>query len=221
MAIGDFENVLPRKLTRRLAAFSSSWWDMRNATQILYARSELGTAPGDYFARRGLLDGAVITYARCFADGARTKMADIRAVLEGLTESELQTHETVMWWRNKHVGHRVDPELEQVDVTLLWGNWGQNAPTVRCRVVSTIRPEIEGFEDAFEALAKKLADLIWEHFLFPAQQEVLAELGPAELGQLKAKASPFREGGLPVGTIRVAMDIGSAPPGGMDGSVSG
>ena len=154
MAIGDFENVLPRKLTRRLAAFSSSWWDMRNATQIMHSRSELGTQPDEYFARRGLLDGAVITYARCFADGTRTKLADIRSVLDGLDDHELSTHKTVLWWRNKHVAHRVDPDLEQVDVTLLWANWGSNAPTLRCRVVSTIRPETEGVEDASEALAR-------------------------------------------------------------------
>lgn len=212
MAIGDFENMLPKKLTRRLAAFSSSWWDMRHAAQIMFSRSELGKDPADYFARRGLLDGAVIAYARCFADGTRTKLADIRPVLDGLSEDELKTHETVLWWRNKHVGHRVDPGLEQVDVTLLWGNWRQNAPTIRTRVVSTIRPETEGFENAFQALAERLAHRIWEQFLYPIQQEILAEIGTARLAQLKTKASPFHETPLPVGTIRVAMDIGSAPP---------
>lgn len=211
VALGDFENVLPKKLTRRLAAFSSSWWDMRHASQIMYSRAELGTDPSDYFARRGMLDGAVITYARCFADGRRTNLADIRPVLEGLSEEELKTHETLMWWRNKHVGHRVDPDLEQVEVTLLWGNWGQNAPTIRTRVVSVIRPEAEGFEEAFETLAKKLADRIWEQFLYPIQQEVLAELG-SQLTQLRTRASPFHETPLPIGTIRVAMDIGSAAP---------
>ena len=212
MAIGDFESVLPKKLTRRLAAFSSSWWDMRHAAQIMFSRAQLGTDPSDYFARRGLLDGAVITYARCFADGTRTKLADIRPVLDGLSADALKTHETVIWWRNKHVGHRVDPELEQIDVTLLWGDWGRNAPTIRTRVVSTIRPEAESFEVAFEALAKKLADRIWERFLYPIQQEVLAEIGSERLAQMKAQASPFKEVPLPIGTIRVAMDIGSVGP---------
>jgi hypothetical protein len=212
MAIGDFENLLPKKLTRRLAAFASSWWDMRHAAQIMFSRSELGKDPADYFARRGLLDGAVITYARCFADGTRTKIADIRPILAGLDEAELKTHETVIWWRNKHVGHRVDPTLEHVDVTLLWGNWRQNAPSIRTRVVSTIRPEAVGFEEAFQALAEKLANRVWEQFLYPVQQEVLAEIGPDRLAQLKATATPFHETPLPIGTIRAAMDIGSAAP---------
>lgn len=192
-AIGDFENPLPKKLTRRLAAFASSWWDMRHAAQIMFSRSELGKNPADYFARRGLLDGAVITYARCFADGTRTKIADIRAVHAGLDEADLKTHETAIWWRNKHVGHRVDATLEQVDVTLLWCNWRQNAPTIRTRVVSTIRPETASFEEAFQGLAEKLASRIWQQFLHPVQQEVLAEIGPARLAQLQVSATPFHE----------------------------
>jgi hypothetical protein len=211
MAVGDFEASLPRKLTRKLAAYSSSWWDMRHAAQMLYSRSTLGQEPAHYFARRGLLDGAVITYARCFADGRRTPHADIRSLLVTLTPKLRDTHETVMWWRNKHVGHRVDQNLEQVDVNLLWGNFKTHASTVQTRVRTRIRPDGDGFEANFEKLAAKLATRIWEKHLYPLQQELFVELGPEGVVRLAAAAIPSSQPETAPGEILVTMNIGAKP----------
>lgn len=184
---------------------------MRHAAQILNSRAKLGRDPADYFARRGLLDGAVITYARCFASGRRTPEADIKSLLADLTPELSRTHDAVMWWRDKHVGHRVDQDLEQVDVRLLWGNFGASEPTVRTRVRTRVRPDNEAFEDNFEVLAETLAAGIWDRFLFPLQQQLLTDLGTDELVRLKAGAAPYREPQTSVGEITVAMDIGSRP----------
>jgi hypothetical protein len=212
VAIGDLENNLPKAQTRLVAAYSSAWWDMRHAAQILHARANLGVDPADYFARRGLLDGAVITYARCFVGGRRTPDADLGSLVAALPPDLLEVHEAVMWWRDKHVGHRVDAQLESVGVTLLWGAFGTNAPTLRTRVVTQVRPDDPDFESKFEQMALLLANRIWEEFLHPLQQELLEQLGQEKLMALKSSAMPLREPTLPTASILVSMDIGSSPP---------
>ena len=114
-----------------------------------------------------------------------------------------------MWWRNKHVGHRVDQDLEQVRARIVWGSFGAAEPTVRMRVRTRVRPDNEGFEARFAELSEVLAARIWDAFLFPLQQRLFAELGAAGLAKLKAGAKPAVEPPAPVGEITVAMDIGS------------
>jgi hypothetical protein len=212
MAIGDLENTLEGRLATQIGHYSSAWWDMRHAAQIMHTRSELGKDPAHYFARRGLLDGAVITYARCFADGTRTPQAKIRPLLDALTDDELAVHKTALWWRDKHVGHRVDKRLETISAHLLWGNFGVNAPTIRVRLMTRVIPELADFQAGFEALAQRLAERIWEEHLYPLQQELFAELGTDTMLKLKQSAQPYHESPYPIGTIGVATDIGSIPP---------
>jgi hypothetical protein len=185
---------------------------MRHAAQIMHSRSALGKDPDHYFARRGLLDGAVITYARCFADVTRTPQAKIRTLLDGLTSDDPAVHETALWWRIKHVGHRVDTILESISTHLLWANFGANAPTIRVRLTTRVFPELNDFEPGFEALALLLAQRIWEAHPYPLQQELFAELGMEKMLEMKANARLYHEPPYAVGTIGVSTDIGSIPP---------
>jgi hypothetical protein len=212
MAVGDFENGLPARLTGPIARHTSAWWDMRHAAQMMHSRSELGRDPAHYFARRGLLDGAVITYARCFTTGTRSASTDIRPLLDELDGQGRETHETALWWRDKHAAHRVDASLETVSVRLLWGDWGRHAPTVRARLTTRVIPELPKFETSFEELAHKLSLRIWERYLYPLQQELFATLGTVGLTTLKGEAAPYTEPPYPVGTIGVRSTSGRYRP---------
>lgn len=116
-----------------------------------------------------------------------------------------------MWWRNKHVGHRVDQDLEQVVARIVWGALGAADPTARMSVRTRVRPEEEGFETCFAELSEILAARIWDTLLFPLQQRLFEELGAAGLARLKSAARPGVEPATSVGEITVAMDIGSRP----------
>lgn len=213
MAIGDFENNLTGPTARKMEAYGSSWFDMRAAAQIIYQRRQHPETMDNLFVRRGLLDGAVITYARCFAKGPRTNQADIRSLLEPLSDEERQIHETVLQWRDKHVGHRVDKTLEDVAPFLLWGDWGRNAPTVRLRLVTRYTPALLDFDQRFEDLALRLSISIWEEFLYPLQQELLADLGPEKLAEFKQESAVWHSSQVAPGAFAVNLDIGSQLPG--------
>ncbi len=174
MAFGDFENTLQgNDLVTKIADYSSAWWDMLHAAQIMHARSELVQDAAHYFVRRGLLDGAIITYSRCFESGRRRAdvRAGIRTLIDALDDDMKAVHETVDWWRDKHIAHRVDLELETVSVHLLWSGWKKNPPIVRTRVSTTAIPtNPPDFEQGFENLAHTLSVRIWEAFLSPLQR---------------------------------------------------
>jgi hypothetical protein len=217
MAIGDFENRLNDEqsvadLVTKLGDYASAWWDMRNAGQMMYDRGRLGADAGWEFGRRAMLDGAVMAYSRCFESGRRR--ADIRTLVNELDEPLAEMAKVVDKWRDHHVAHRVNRDWEAVEVTLLWGNWKANPPTVRARVFTQTKPRLPDFEKRFEALALHLSNRIWEVYLWPLQQEMLDRLGAERVMlEMKANAVPY-DPKLPVlDRFGVTADIGSSPPG--------
>lgn len=208
MALGDLETALPAKLTKTVADYTSAWWDMRHAAQMMYSRRLLDDQASNYFVRRGLLDGAVVTYCRCFGTGKRPS---VKALVEKLSTKQRGIHDAARDWRDHHVAHRVDQKLETVDVSMLWGNFGALDPMLRVRLAADVVPDHRGFENGFEKLAERLANRIWAELLRPAQDALLAELGAAKIAELKAQACPIAEPKRPDGVMGVTLNVGIDP----------
>jgi hypothetical protein len=212
MPVGDTENDLPdTELVRSLGFYASAWWDMRHAAQIIEARTALPEGLAGHFPRRGLIDGAVITYGRCFKPDPRG--IDLRPLAETmLTADEVEVHKVVLRWRDKHTGHRVDPKLETISARLLWGDWGRDAATIRVRLVTAYMPDLPDFEQRFENLALRMSILIWEARIYPLQQSILSELGDDKLQAMKLTARPYHEQDWPGPRIGAHINVGSNPP---------
>lgn len=211
MAVGDFENILPRTpKVREIEDYASAWWDMRTAAQMIHGQVTFDVTPANYFTRRAIWDGAVITYARCFMNGRRD--TDILALVAGLDDEMRATHDTILQWRNQHSAHRVDPTLESVGITLLWAGFGTHQPVVRVRIMTHPQPDDATIEGKFEALASTLANQIWEKFIYPLQQELFDELGTAAMLELKGRTQLITEKDWPKDVMSVALDVGSVPP---------
>jgi hypothetical protein len=64
----------------------------------------------------------------------------------------------------------------------------------------------------FEALASMLANMIWERFSYPLQQELFDELGPETLLTMKRNTRLLAEKKWPKDVMSVVLNVGSEPP---------
>jgi hypothetical protein len=213
MPIGDFEAELRNPRAKRDAsAWASVWWDLRTAAQILHTRSQLPIgAYESAFTRRAMIDGAIVTYGRAFVGGARHDIADAYALVTEMGERALQVHDEAMRWRHRHVAHRVEADWEHSDVRLLWGAFGELAPTFRIRLVTALGPDND-FAAELGEHSKALADRVWENRLIPIKDRYFASVDRAQLATIKSHhAAPYTPPPQPQGTIGVELDIGSEP----------
>ena len=123
MATEEFESRLDDEtsvasLVTNIEDYTSAWWDMRTAAQMMFGRRRLGEQPEWGFERRAILDGAVMAYSRCIESGRRR--TDIRALVAALDTPMAETARVIDQWRDHHVAHRVNRAWEAVNVTMLW-----------------------------------------------------------------------------------------------------
>lgn len=167
-----------------------------------------GSAYNQIFAQRSMIDGAIVTYGRCFVSGSRYEAADVKPLVEEMGDDALAVHDEAMRWRHRHVAHRVDADWEHSDVRILWTSFGTGQPTFRIRLVTTLAPE-EEFAVKLGAHAKTLADRVWEKRLIPLRDHYFADVDPVKLQNIRDRhAAPYQPPQQQEGTIGVTLNIG-------------
>ena len=206
----DFEAALRDRKTARVAsAWTSVWWDLRTAYQIVYDRSNIQWSSYEQvFTRRSMIDGAIITYGRCFLSGSRYEAAEVEPLVNQMGDDALAVHNEAMRWRNRHVAHRVDTDWEQSDVRILWRAFGTAPPTFRIRLVTALGPDDE-FAVKLGEHAKTLADRVWEKRLIPLKDRYFADVDPVKLQNVRDHhAATYEPPQQREGVIGVTLDIG-------------
>ncbi len=210
MVIGDFEAILrDSKTARVVSAWASVWWDLRTASQIVYDRSHIrGRSYEQVFTRRSMIDGAIVTYGRCFVSGSRYEAAEVKPLVDEMGDGALAVHDEAMRWRHRHIAHRVDADWEQSDVRVLWGAFKTAQPTFRIRLVTALGPD-EEFAVKLGEHTKTLADRVWEKRLIPLKDRYFADVDPAKLQLVRDHhAVPYEPPQQGEGMIGVTLDIG-------------
>ncbi len=157
-----------------------------------------------------MIDGAIIAYGRCFVKGSRYKAAkvNVKPLVVEMGDDAINVHDKAMHWRDKHVAHRVNAQLEQSDVRLLWGASGTAQLTFRIRLVTTLGPD-EEFAAKLGEHAKPLADHVGEKRLIPLKDRYFAKVDPGELQRIRDHhAVPYEPPQQGEGVIGVTFDIG-------------
>lgn len=210
MVDGDFEVELrDRKTARVAAAWASVWWDLRTTSQIVYDRSYVEESnPVQLFTRRSMIDGAIVTYGRCFVDGSRYEAAQVQPLVDEMGDDALAVHNEAMRWRHRHVAHRAGTEWEQANVRILWTAFGTALPTFRIRLVTALGPDDE-FAVQLGEHAKTLADRVWEKRLIPLKDRYFAGADPVKLQRVRDHhAGPYEPPQQREGVIGVTLNIG-------------
>ncbi|MGH3569064.1 MAG: hypothetical protein ACRDRH_24185 [Pseudonocardia sp.] len=175
-----------RTKARAIAAWASAWWDLRVVGQILHDRVLLGHADSSkIFTRRGMIEGAIATYGRCFVDGTRYHTALLLPIVEGLGSDAVGTHDEAMRWRHRHVAHRLESAWEQSEVSYLWTTDDALAPQMRVRLITTLGPDDE-FADRLAEHSTLLANRVWEDRLVPLKEKYISETPVERLRSLSS-----------------------------------
>ena len=83
---------------------------------------------GDGVLRRALWGAAVVAYRRCFTSGRghglikRKRLVVPQEAIDLLSPNLQEVHQLAMKEANEHVAHRVDDELSQMPISLLFRN---------------------------------------------------------------------------------------------------
>lgn len=214
MAVGDVEYPLKRGPTKELKAWASAWLDLLQVQLMLQQFLEIDRSEPLTLViqRRALADDALMAYARLFNAGARRGVVDLRQWIQELGDESVALHAEAMRWRDKHIAHRADDDLEYLSLTLVWENFGASKPGLRLRLETATGPDDELAQDLL-IMSKQLADWVWERELWPRQQDWLNQLGPQAIEGMRLKAKPFQDDQSNVArSLRLTADIGSEQP---------
>jgi hypothetical protein len=217
MAVGDYEAEVRDRPTRRaLAAWGSVWLDLQTVGQMVLARQDLPAenAVDVVVVRRAVLDGALVTYGRCFTDGTRFAVADLLPLVAQLGEAGEAVHEKAMHWRHRHLAHRLDSELETTSVHYLWRNFAKDRPTIRVRVATHYEPPGETFSNELGDHCMALAGLVWTERMWPLKNEHLEAMGADRLRQIRDHHAVFYRSPSEAGDLTwgAAIDLGDDEP---------
>jgi hypothetical protein len=212
MAIGDIEFPLKRGPKKAITCWASAWTDLLQVGQMTYLFVQIPRddwAPNLY-QRRALIDDALITYGRLFNSGARKGIVNLRPWIDELGPESVALHEEAMRWRDKHVAHRDDNDLEHMIVTVLWQQFGTAKPALRLRLETSTGPDNDLATD-LQAMVEMLRNWVWERELWPRQQEWFEALGPTALEGMRRQARPHKDTKTVPQAIRITQDLGSLP----------
>ena len=187
-ARGLLETKIDDESAQELADLASIWADLLLVQMCLHHRKSLtGKAMEQIFVKRALWEQAVVAYARCFNTGRGRPLP--HQLREQIGEDSLQVHDEIIRWRDKHVAHRVDQQLQRTHVSLTYPGGQNRAQSVRVRVEQPTGPEDERLADALLTLAERLKDRLWERW-FPALETQILDLYE-DNAALRARASVF------------------------------
>jgi hypothetical protein len=182
-----FETVIGDDLAGELADLASVWADLLLVGMSLHERKQMQQG-SQLFARRALWEQAVVAYGRCFKTGPRRQLPDrLRAQMVG---GSVRVHDEVLRWRDKHVAHRVDKELEWTSISLTYPEGESKPRSVRVRVQLPMGPEDDRLADALAELAGGLKDRLWEQW-FPELERAILERYGTDIAA-RAAASLFQ-----------------------------
>jgi hypothetical protein len=187
------EVVLNDAEAAELADLASIWADLQLVEMSIH-RWKTTTAPKDIYVRRALWEQAVVAYARCFDQSRRRKIPG--ALYEQMTGGSLRVHEETMRWRDKLVAHRVDKDAAWSIPTLAYIGDAPKPVSVRIRVDLPRGPEDDRMAVALGELAQGLKNRLWQQWLRPLEESLLAKHQDDE--EMRSQAAPFeerREGG--------------------------
>ncbi|UYF92431.1 hypothetical protein OCS65_18295 [Rhodococcus aetherivorans] len=149
----------------------SAWTDLLYVRQALFCRKEIPDTPANMFLRRAAWEGAAIGYGRCFKTGRRRAL--LKQLIDSLDASQRERHEQVIHWRDKHIGHRVDPSLEQSVAQVRVNDDGSKRVEVKLTVTpSPNEAEIQELED----LASTLMNMVHETRIGPLGTKILDQM---------------------------------------------
>jgi hypothetical protein len=171
----DFQAKLDGEDAEELSQWASVWCDLQLARMSLHERRGLPEEPGTVFTRRALWEQAVVAYARCFGKGRRRKL-QFKDV-DKLGASYRRVHDEILYWRGKHVGHRVDLDLEAADSVLIFDPEQPELRLVRTYVATPMGPYDAATVSGFEDLAAQLGQRLWETRLSPLALKLAAASG--------------------------------------------
>jgi hypothetical protein len=189
-ATGLLESKIDDEIARELADLAGVWADLLLVEMCLHHRKSLtGGRSEQLFVRRGLWEQAVIAYARCYKTGRRRALPDQLRAQMGV--GSLRVHDEIMRWRDKHVAHRVDQQLEETYISLTYPQGEKHARSVRVRVVLPIGPEDERLVDELGELARELKNRLWEQSFPRLERRILDRFGAD--AAVRARATVFAE----------------------------
>ncbi len=162
------EVILECELAREFSEWFSIWGDLRHVRQALYDRRQIEDTGVNLFVRRAIWEGAVISYGRCYITGRRRSL--LRKYKGGMKPEQRNRHDETLHWRDKHVGHRVDPALE-VAITVAEVDAAGTLLKVSGRITPTISPSQVAAQE-LEDLAEALSDMVWEKELIPLERKI-------------------------------------------------
>lgn len=145
--------------------------DMLQTNQALHDRGNIEETAANIFTRRAMWDGAVIAYCRCYKTGRRRAL--LKQLLDELTPPERARHDETIRWRDRHIAHRVDPDLETAAAIATLDAAGRLLKIEGRVTTSTYPPEQEVAELA--GLVTLLKDRVWETRLVPLENKLRTE----------------------------------------------
>jgi len=143
---------------------------------------------GENVVQQALWTAALISYARCFASGARLGLTP--AIYDKFDGEPRETHQMYIDMRNKHIAHSVNP-FEQVKVAAVLsppGNPIREVQGVATLSMKRISDEIEGVKQLRLMARSALGEV--ERLCKEQQQQVLEDAKLMLIEELYATAAP-------------------------------
>jgi hypothetical protein len=177
VAAPNREIDLKGALSDEFGEWWSIWCDLLQASQILHDRTLIPDQPSNIFGRRGMWDGAVIAYCRCYKTGRRRAL--LKQMLDDLTQPQRASHDEAILWRDKHIAHRVDAKLERVSAVAVVDADNQ-VLEVQGKVTTSMSPSEVAIAE-FAKLVVCLKDRVWETRLKPLEQALKEEFNSTNI----------------------------------------
>jgi len=179
---------------QRLADLWAIKADINESLQYIYSYRALKDSNSPDFqalqARRALSDAALLSYARTFVTGVRTRITE--EAKQSFTTKELCDHDELMEIRNKWIAHSVnDFETHQVRLEVICSPSGELTPKQILCVVQHPISMSDGEVSALEELAKKVLVIVL-NLLHKEEAVVLSNVSKEDLLQLKNDPLAFK-----------------------------
>lgn len=176
---------------QRLADLWAIHADIYESLQYIYSYLALkGLNTPDFLARKALSNAALLSYARSFVTGVRTRI--IKDAMQSFTEAELCHHHSLMEIRNKWIAHSVNNfETHQVKLEVVRSSSGEMIPK---KLLCGVQHPISLSDDevgALEELAEKVLTVVL-NLLHQEEMLVLSNISAKDLSRLENDPSAFK-----------------------------
>lgn len=152
---------------------------------VLEARRIMPREPKNMFARMALWEAAVVGYGRVFKSGRRQVPAV--DLIDELGTDSRRIHERIIFWRDKHVAHRVTAVTQDIEIRAVLSANERSMDGVSVRVVSHEPDDFdENLANEFLAHVEQVRLRVWEGRMNQLELKLL--------GEFKDDIASLREG---------------------------